>query len=84
MFPALEPFRFGKTGDQIQVGNHQYAAHLTCTEPELLAGVVNAGMVKTDILRYLPVYPWAVAAVIGPVVFNSVEESARNAVDASL
>jgi hypothetical protein len=36
----LPPIHFGRMREQIQIGNHDYAAHLAHTEPGLLAGVV--------------------------------------------
>jgi hypothetical protein len=67
----------------IQVANHHYAAHLAHSEPAILAGVVNAGAAKTDIMRQMPWYMRTGAAVFAPLVFNSVEESAHNVVEAS-
>jgi NAD(P)-dependent dehydrogenase (short-subunit alcohol dehydrogenase family) len=83
-FPKLDPFDFRRMSKPIQIANHHYAAYLARTEPGLLAGVVNAGAAKTDILRLSPWPMRAIAAVAGPLFFNSVEESAYNAVQACL
>ncbi|WP_040690234.1 SDR family NAD(P)-dependent oxidoreductase [Nocardia vinacea] len=83
MFPTFEPFSFSRARKSIHVSNHHYAAHLARTEPGIRAGVVNAGAAKTDILRMSPWYMRASAKVVGPLLFNSVEESAHNAVQAS-
>ncbi|WP_405634722.1 SDR family NAD(P)-dependent oxidoreductase [Streptomyces sp. NBC_00056] len=82
-FPELAPFDFGHDRKPIQLANHHCAAHLTRTEPGLAAAVVNAGAAKTDILRIDPWYMRAGAKVLGPVLFDSVETSAHNVVDAT-
>ncbi|MFC9242748.1 SDR family NAD(P)-dependent oxidoreductase [Streptomyces sp. NPDC057136] len=82
-FPEFAPFDFGHDRKPIQLANHHYAAHLTRTEPGLAAGVINAGAVKTDILRIAPWYMRAGAKVLGPVLFDSVETSARSVVEAT-
>src|SRR5262249_13436736 len=51
LFPQFESFDFRRMNDQIAIGNHHYAAHLKRIEPGVLAGVVNAGAAKTNILR---------------------------------
>jgi NAD(P)-dependent dehydrogenase (short-subunit alcohol dehydrogenase family) len=83
-FPRYEPFHFAQARLPIQVANHHYAAHLAKAEPGLLAGVVNAGAAKTDILRMMPWAMRAVAAVVGPLFFSTVAESALNAEEACL
>ncbi|WP_105970080.1 SDR family NAD(P)-dependent oxidoreductase [Streptomyces geranii] len=83
-FPAFEPFDFRHDREPIQLANHHYAAHLTRGEPQLRAGVVNAGAVRTDILRMSPWYVRATAKVVGPLFFDSVEKSAHNVVEACL
>lgn len=82
--PRFEPFSLGSMREAIQLGNHHYAAHLARTEPEFLAGVVNAGAVKTDILRMAPWFMKAGAKVVGPFIFDSVEKSAHNVAEACL
>ncbi|MGW4729575.1 SDR family NAD(P)-dependent oxidoreductase [Streptomyces shenzhenensis] len=81
-FPQFASFNFSRDRKPVQLANHHYAAHLTRTEPGLAAGVVNAGAAKTDIMRAAPWYMRAGAKVLGPLVFDSVETSARNVVDA--
>ncbi|MEU6548940.1 SDR family NAD(P)-dependent oxidoreductase [Streptomyces sp. NPDC046915] len=83
-FPAFEAFSFRHDREAIQLANHHYAAHLAKTEPAILAGVVNAGAAKTDILRMSPWYVRAMAKVTGPVFFDSVDKSAHNVVEAVL
>ncbi|MGW1714327.1 SDR family NAD(P)-dependent oxidoreductase [Streptomyces sp. NPDC002156] len=83
-FPAFEQFSFRHDREAIQLANHHYAAHLTRAEPGLRAGVVNAGAVKTDILRLSPWYMRAMSKVVGPFFFDSVEKSAHNVVEACL
>jgi NAD(P)-dependent dehydrogenase (short-subunit alcohol dehydrogenase family) len=83
-FPLFQPFDFARMRKPIQLANHHYAAHLARTEPGLLAGVVNAGAAKTDILRMQPWYMRAAAAVVGPMFFDSLEKSAHNVVQAGL
>ncbi|MER5185665.1 SDR family NAD(P)-dependent oxidoreductase [Streptomyces sp. NPDC002896] len=82
-FPEFAPFDFGHDRKPIQLANHHYAAHLTRTEPGLAAGVVNAGAAKTDILRIAPWYMRTSAKILGPVLFDSVETSAHNVVEAT-
>jgi len=69
---------------QNQVANHHYAAYLGRAEPGLLAGVVNADLAQTGIYRHSPWYARGLVALAGPLFFNSVEESAHNAVHACL
>ncbi|MET8416849.1 hypothetical protein ACWD7C_35195 [Streptomyces sp. NPDC005134] len=45
--------------------------------------MVNAGAVKTDILRIAPWYMRAGAKILGPLLFDSVETSAHNIVEAT-
>ncbi|MFD9499172.1 SDR family NAD(P)-dependent oxidoreductase [Streptomyces sp. NPDC060035] len=84
VFPRLEPFDFTRMRLPVQVANHHYAAHLADTEPSLLAGVVNAGAARTDILRMTPWYVRTMAKAAGPVFFDSLETSAHNVVEACL
>ena len=67
----------------IQIATHHYAAHLTATEPGLLAGVVNAGAAHTDILRLQPRWMRATAAILGPLIFHSIDKAAHNAINAT-
>ncbi|MFC4497918.1 MULTISPECIES: SDR family NAD(P)-dependent oxidoreductase [Streptomyces] len=83
-FPTFAPFSFRHDREAIQLANHHYAAHLARTEPAILAGVVNAGAAKTDILRMSPWYMRAAAKVTGPLFFDSVDTSAHNVVEAGL
>jgi NAD(P)-dependent dehydrogenase (short-subunit alcohol dehydrogenase family) len=82
LFPRFEPFNLGRMSKPIQIANHHYAAHLSRGEPGLRAGVVNAGGANTDILRMMPWYMRAISPVMVPLFFNSVAESAHNAVEA--
>ncbi|WP_406102834.1 SDR family NAD(P)-dependent oxidoreductase [Streptomyces sp. NBC_01003] len=82
-FPEFAPFDFGHDRKPIQLANDHYAAHLTRTEPGLAAAVVDAGAAKTDILRIAPWSMRASAKVLGPVLFDSVETSAHNVVEAT-
>jgi NAD(P)-dependent dehydrogenase (short-subunit alcohol dehydrogenase family) len=83
-FPRYAPFHLARARLPIQVANHHYAAHLAKAEPGLLAGVVNAGAAKTDILRMMPWAMRATAAVVGPLFLSTVAESAHNAEAACL
>ncbi|MFD5121868.1 SDR family NAD(P)-dependent oxidoreductase [Streptomyces sp. NPDC058385] len=82
-FPEFTGFNFNRDRKPAQLGNHHYAAHLTRTEPGLAAGVINAGAVKTDIMRAAPWYMRAGAKVLGPIIFDSVETAANNVVEAT-
>ncbi|MFF0382132.1 SDR family NAD(P)-dependent oxidoreductase [Streptomyces sp. NPDC004286] len=82
-FPEFPAFNFNRDRKPVQLGNHHYAAHLTRTEPGLAAGVINAGNVKTDIMRAAPWYIRAGAKALGPILFDSVETAARNIVEAT-
>ena len=79
-FPAYQPFNLSVMRKPIQVANRHYAAHLSASGVQ--AGVVNAGAVKTDIMRSMPWYMKAAATVLGPVVFDSVDTGAHNVVQA--
>ncbi|MFE4687110.1 SDR family NAD(P)-dependent oxidoreductase [Streptomyces sp. NPDC056721] len=81
-FPEFTAFNFGRDRKAVQLGNHHYAAHLTGTEPGLAAAVVNAGAAKTDIMRIAPWYMRAGTKILGPLIFDSVETSAHNVVEA--
>jgi len=80
-YPVFRPFSFRAMTVPIQVGNHHYAAHLARSETDVTAGVLNAGAARTGIWRETPWYMRAMAAVMGPLFFDSVEASARNAVE---
>ncbi|MFJ7949550.1 SDR family NAD(P)-dependent oxidoreductase [Streptomyces sp. NPDC096354] len=82
-FPEYPAFNFSRDRKPVQLGNHHYAAHLTHTEPGLAAGVINAGAVKTDIMRSAPWYMRAGAKLLGPVLFDSVETAAHNVIEAT-
>jgi NAD(P)-dependent dehydrogenase (short-subunit alcohol dehydrogenase family) len=84
LFPKFEPFDLNRMRKPIQVANHHYAAYLSRKEPGIMAGVVNAGGANTDILRLMPWYVRVIAPVVVPLFFNSVSESAHNAVEACL
>jgi NAD(P)-dependent dehydrogenase (short-subunit alcohol dehydrogenase family) len=81
-FPEFTPFNFSRDRKPVQLANHHYAAHLTRTEPGLAAGVVNAGSAKTDIMRIAPWYMRAGMKVLGPLVLDSLDTSARKVVEA--
>ena len=81
-FPQFKPFNLWTMRIPIQVANHHYAAHLARSEPGILACVMNAGMVKTDILRSMPTYVRVFAAIFAPLFFNTLEQSAHNVVEA--
>ncbi|MFJ8509767.1 hypothetical protein [Streptomyces avermitilis] len=53
-FPDFRPYDFLQARKPIQLANHYYAAHLTSIEPKIRAGVINAGVVKIDLLRMQP------------------------------
>lgn len=84
LFPRFEPFNMRRMSKPMQIANHHYAAHLARSEPGLRAGVVNAGGADTDIMRMMPWYMRVTAPLLIPLFFNSVEESAHNAVEACL
>lgn len=82
-FPNFNAFSFPRDRKPIQLANHHYAAHLAAAEPDLAAGVVNAGSAKTDIMRAAPWHIRTGAKIFGPLVFDSVETSAYNVVEAT-
>ncbi|WP_326718209.1 hypothetical protein OHT59_00795 [Streptomyces sp. NBC_00243] len=63
---------------------HYYAAHLTSVEPKIRAGVINAGVVKTDLLRVQSRLMKVTATVVATLFAGSVEKSARNVIHAGL
>lgn len=83
-FPDSKPFDSKRMRLQNQVANLHYAAHLSRAEPELLAGVVNAGVAKTDIYRHSPWYVRGLITIASPLFLNSLQESAHNAVEACI
>ncbi|MER5513841.1 SDR family NAD(P)-dependent oxidoreductase [Streptomyces sp. NPDC002763] len=83
-FPDFRPFDFLQARKPIQLANHYYAAHLTGVEPKIRAGVINAGVVKTDLLRMQPRLMKVTATVIATLFAGSVEKSAHNVIHASL
>lgn len=78
LLPRFEPFVFRKLTEQIQVGNHHYAAHLARAEPWLRAGVVNAGVARTGIWRETPAWIRLATTLLGPLLFDPIERSAHN------
>lgn len=83
LYPRFSPFVFSKMTMPIQVGNHHYAAHLRETEKWLRVGVVNAGVARTGIWRAAPWWMQAMAAMVGPLLFDSIPSSAKNLVTAA-
>lgn len=82
-FPDFRPYDFLKARKPIQLANHHYAAHLTSTEPQISAGVINAGVVKTDLLRIQSRLMRATGTVVAALFSGSVEKSAHNVVQAA-
>ncbi|MEU6247171.1 SDR family NAD(P)-dependent oxidoreductase [Glycomyces sp. NPDC047010] len=82
-FPEFRPYEPARVGKLVHLGNHLYAAHLARTEPGFLTGVVNAGGASTDIMRSQPWWMRATAKLLIPLLYNSIEESAHNAVQAA-
>lgn len=78
VFPRYQPFPGPRALSSIQIANYHYAAHLAKSEPWLKAAVVNVGLVKTDILRDMPVLG-VLFKILGPLVTVSVARSAENA-----
>ncbi|MFE3021860.1 SDR family NAD(P)-dependent oxidoreductase [Streptomyces sp. NPDC059256] len=83
-FPDFRPYDFLKARKPIQLANHYYAAHLTSTEPTIRAGVINAGVVKTDLLRMQSRLMRATGTVVAALFSGSVEKSAHNVIEAAL
>ncbi|MGW3284539.1 SDR family NAD(P)-dependent oxidoreductase [Streptomyces sp. NPDC001002] len=83
-FPDFRPYDFLQARKPIQLANHFYAAHLTGFEPEIRAGVINAGVVKTDLLRMQSRLMKMTATVVAALFAGSVEKSAHNVVQATL
>lgn len=79
-FPMFKPFSFFRQTDQIGIANLHYAAHLGAIDPGILAGAVNAGAAETGILRQAPWYMRIMGKIVGPFIYNSVQESAHNVV----
>ncbi len=82
-FPDFRPFEFTQDRKPIQLSNLYYAAHLAATEPGIRAGVINAGVVNTDLLRAQPPLMRLTGKVIG-ALFGSVGKSAHNVLEAAL
>lgn len=83
-FPEFRPFNFTQDRKPIQLANHYYAAHLMGIEPSIRAGVINAGVVSTDLLRGQSRLMRTAGRIAGALVRGSVEKSASNVVHASL
>ncbi|MFC9848683.1 SDR family NAD(P)-dependent oxidoreductase [Streptomyces sp. NPDC060223] len=83
-FPDFRPYDFIKARKPIQLANHYYAAHLTSTESNIRAGVINAGVVKTDLLRMKSRPMRVTGTVIAALLSGSVEKSAHNVIQATL
>ncbi len=79
-FPHFAPFKFSRMTAPIQFGNLHYAAHLRDTEKGILAAVVNAGTARTGIWRETPLPLRILVAISGPLVMNSIPQSAKNPV----
>lgn len=83
-FPRFKPYRVTRDLKPIQAANHHLAAHLAATEPGLLAGVVNAGTVNTDITRSAPGVMRLGYTLLGSVLLDSVETAGANPAAAAL
>lgn len=78
LFPKFEPWP-GPTGlSSIQIANFHYVAHLAKTEPAVRAAVINVGIVKTDVMRLMPL-PMRIAFNVLSPLYTSVERAAANA-----
>ena len=82
-FPDFRPFSFAQARKPIQLANHYYAAYLTSTEPAIRTGVINAGIVNTDVLRMQPRLMQLAGKAAGSLL-GSLSKSAHNVVQATL
>ena len=80
LFPRYDPFP-GMSGlSGIQIANHHYVTHLATAEPNIRAAVINVGLVRTGIMRAMPLLMRAAFTVAGPLFTIPVARAAANAV----
>ncbi len=80
VFPKFRPFPGMRSLSSVQIANYHYIAHLARAEKDLAAAVVNVGLVKTGIMRDMPLAMRVAFAVLGPVMTIPVECAAANPV----
>lgn len=78
-FPRFEPWPGMRALSSVQIANHHYVAHLAAKQPKVKAAVVNVGLVKTDIMRAMPLPLRVAFPLLAPVITIPVSKSASNA-----
>lgn len=80
VFPLYRPFPGISSLSSVQIANYHWVQHLAKAEPSVPAAVVNVGLVKTEIMRDMPLPMKLGFAVLGPLITVSVGTAASNAV----
>ena len=79
-FPRFKPFPGMAALSQIQIANHHYAQVLVKEEPRVKVALCNVGLVKTEIMRDMPL-PFRIGfTVLTPIIGVSVHKAAMNPV----
>lgn len=79
-FPRYKPFPGMSKLSGIQIANYHYVQHLAGAEPQVAAAVTNVGLVKTEIMRDMPLPMRAGFALFGPLMTIPVGRAAANPV----
>lgn len=77
-FPRFKPFPGMGALSQIQIANHYWASVFAKEEPRVKIALCNVGLVKTEIMRAMPL-PFRIGfTVLTPVIGVSVHKAAAN------
>lgn len=80
VFPRFKPFPGLGALNAVQIANYHFVQQLAKAEKDISAAVVNAGLVKTEIMRDMPAIMKIAFTIFGPLITVSVETSASNLV----
>ncbi len=80
VFPRYKPFPGMGSLSSVQIANYHYVQQLARQRKDVLAAVVNVGLVKTDILRDMPGPMKLAFTLFSPFITVSVQTAASNAV----
>ena len=80
LFPKFKPFPGMGKLSQIQIANYHYVQHLAGADKQVAAAVVNVGLVKTEIMRDMPLPMKMGFALFGPLITIPVSRAAANPV----
>jgi NAD(P)-dependent dehydrogenase (short-subunit alcohol dehydrogenase family) len=80
VFPRYKPFPGMGALNSIQIANYHWVQQLAKERKDVKVAVANVGLVKTEIMRDMPVPMKLAFTLFGPFITNSAEAAASNAV----